>query len=726
MPLTPPAPTTGPPAAAPGPPAVLANHPNALLLLKALRRCWLRATVVGVVVAAGAAFAAWSLVPTSTYTARTLMRVPPGSTFLFRLAEAVPALGDHQRTQVALAKSRLVLNAALKQRGVGELNIVKTRPEPIEWLEKEIQADFSVAPEVLRIAMTGENPEELKALVTALRKAYESEILEKEKRERVERLNLLATKRGEFAEKLHTAQASQRQLERAGVAKDAGMRSLLQTFGHMQLTWYEREMVQTQSDLRKHKADLTAVRDKQKSLATGTVAEAEIQIQLATDPAVLQAQSQVSYWAGLIEQFAKASAKGDADPALQPHRKRLAEAEASLAALKKRLTPDVIVRVRTLHGKAMADAVSELELRIATETENEKAVVAQVDAFRQSIQKMTENGVQFEIDREATTQLEEFKKRIGDEEEKLRFELDIPSRFSILEETIVQRAADDKRLIMTTAGAFIGTLALMLLGFSFHEFRARRVDSVEEVVHGLGMNLIGAIPDSAASSSAVQANGTGDMPGHSTLAEAVDATRVMLLRAARSESLRVVMVTSAHSGEGKTSLSTHLAASLAQAGLNTLLIDGDLRNPVAHQVFKLDPAPGFCELLRDETSAEAIIRPTPVERLSMIPAGRWSSGASRALSQDGVAGRIIRQFREEFDFVIIDSSPVLPVVDPLLIGQLVDGTIISVLRDVSRMPSVYAAHQRLIAAGVRVLGAVVNGVRGEAYGTAYPYRQRVG
>ena len=76
--------------------------------------------------------------------------------------------------------------------------------------------------------------------------------------------------------------------------------------------------------------------------------------------------------------------------------------------------------------------------------------------------------------------------------------------------------------------------------------------------------------------------------------------------------------------------------------------------------------------------------------------------------------------------MIIDSSPVLPVVDPLLIGQLADGTILSVLQDVSRMPNVYAAHQRLMAGGVRVFGVVVNGVRGEAYGAAYPYRSRVG
>ena len=99
--------------------------------------------------------------------------------------------------------------------------------------------------------------------------------------------------------------------------------------------------------------------------------------------------------------------------------------------------------------------------------------------------------------------------------------------------------------------------------------------------------------------------------------------------AARSDSLRVIMVTSAGSGEGKTSLSTHLAASLAQTNLRTLLIDGDLRNPIMHQVFGLELVPGFCELLRAETTGEAVIRTTSVDGLWLIPAGRWSSGASR-------------------------------------------------------------------------------------------------
>jgi uncharacterized protein involved in exopolysaccharide biosynthesis len=75
-------------------------------------------------VAGAAAAAVWFFLPTSKYTARTLLRVPPGGTFLFKTNEPVPALDDHQRTQVALVKSRMVLNQALKESGVSDLETV--------------------------------------------------------------------------------------------------------------------------------------------------------------------------------------------------------------------------------------------------------------------------------------------------------------------------------------------------------------------------------------------------------------------------------------------------------------------------------------------------------------------------------------------------------------------------------------------------------------------------
>src|SRR4051812_17224324 len=129
-------------------PAILATQPNAVRLLKSLSRCWERAVLLAAACATGVAVATWFLMPPAKATARALVRVPPGGIFLFRTAENVPALADHQRNQVAMIKSRLVLSSALKQPEVGRLGIVQKWPEPIEWLEKEVQADFSIAPEI--------------------------------------------------------------------------------------------------------------------------------------------------------------------------------------------------------------------------------------------------------------------------------------------------------------------------------------------------------------------------------------------------------------------------------------------------------------------------------------------------------------------------------------------------------------------------------------------------
>src|SRR5205823_4998314 len=148
--------------------------------------------------------------------------------------------------------------------------------------------------------------------------------------------------------------------------------------------------------------------------------------------------------------------------------------------------------------------------------------------------------------------------------------------------------------------------------------------------------------------------------------------------------VQVVMVTSALPGEGKTSLSTHLAISLARAGFNTLLIDGDLRRPAVHRLFDAEVGPGFNELLRGEVGLAAVTRPTLVPGLSLIPAGQWSPHSTQALSQDGT-GTLLKPLRSQYDFIIVDSSPILPVVDPLLLGQHADAVLFSILHDVSRL-----------------------------------------
>jgi capsular exopolysaccharide synthesis family protein len=272
-----------------------------------------------------------------------------------------------------------------------------------------------------------------------------------------------------------------------------------------------------------------------------------------------------------------------------------------------------------------------------------------------------------------------------------------------------------KRL-KTSGTAAAGSFAFFLLGVTLWEVRARRVSSPDEVEKGLGIRLVGSLPALHGRSGAW--NAPADRRWQSVLIDSVDATRTVLLHASRAESIRVVMVTSALPGEGKSSLSCHLAASLARAGRQTLLIDCDLRRPSIHRLLDQPQGPGVGELLRGEAEVPGVIRRSHAANLDLITAGRWDELAVQALAR-GDLQAIFDGLRTRYDFVIVDSAPVLPVVDSLLVGQHADAVIFSILRDVSRLPSVQDARDRLTSLGVRVLGAVVSGMRRESYAPRY-------
>jgi capsular exopolysaccharide synthesis family protein len=175
-------------------------------------------------------------------------------------------------------------------------------------------------------------------------------------------------------------------------------------------------------------------------------------------------------------------------------------------------------------------------------------------------------------------------------------------------------------------------------------------------------------------------------------------------------------VTSAVNGEGKTTLASNLAMSLARTGRKTLLIDCDLRRPAAHQMFEQPLQPGFSEVILNEVELPDAVRPTAADaNLFLLPAGLWDRNVVQELAKTGVTS-IFEKLRDEFDFIIVDSHPVLGATDSLLIAQYVDAVLVSLMRDVSQMHNVHAASQQLATLGIRVFGAVVSGMPVKTYG----------
>jgi capsular exopolysaccharide synthesis family protein len=308
-----------------------------------------------------------------------------------------------------------------------------------------------------------------------------------------------------------------------------------------------------------------------------------------------------------------------------------------------------------------------------------------------------------------------------------RAEPTMGSRIVVLQPAETPTDRDYSRFSKFALGGGVGMFGLVLFGVAFLEFQSRRVCAVEEVTQGLGLGLVGTMPRLPARARRAVAGGQSakDLYWQSIITESVDAIRTQLLHSAQAEGMQVVMVTSAAGGEGKTSLASQLAASLARSWRKTLLIDGDLRNPAAHKLFDLPLEPGFSELLRAEANAADVIKPTRLSRLWVMSAGHWDAHAVQALAQESV-GQMFAQLKQQYDFIIVDSCPVLPVADALLLGQHVDGVIFSVLRDVSRLPAVHVAQQRLQSLGVHTLGAVVIGASDDVQNLGFKYTVQAG
>jgi capsular exopolysaccharide synthesis family protein len=278
----------------------------------------------------------------------------------------------------------------------------------------------------------------------------------------------------------------------------------------------------------------------------------------------------------------------------------------------------------------------------------------------------------------------------------------------------------NKKVLLSGLGGLASFLGAVLL-VAFLEWRTRRVDGVDQVVTELGMRVIGtvpAFPNRANLKAAVEAGGAN---WRFVLNESINSTRTMLLHAARSQSMQVVMVTSATQGEGKTSLASQLATSMATAGMRALLVDCDLRNPSVQKLFEIPLGPGVSEVLRQEIDVADAVQATTVPNLWVIPAGQCSHVTIAALAQGHPLETLFNRLRGQFDFVIVDSCPVLPVADSLLIGQHVDGVVFSVMQDVSQLPKVMTATEKMTQLGIPLIGAVVNGIKQDVYAYGYNY-----
>lgn len=202
----------------------------------------------------------------------------------------------------------------------------------------------------------------------------------------------------------------------------------------------------------------------------------------------------------------------------------------------------------------------------------------------------------------------------------------------------------------------------------------------------------------------------GDRP--TLLMESFRAVLTSLLFTAEGEKCRLVTVTSPNPQDGKSTVAANLAMALAEMGRRVLLVDADLRKPKQHVLFGLENTWGLADLLEDETAVsayprEAFYRETEIRNLCVLPSGPPMKNVGAMVHSDRF-GALLERFRAEFDYVFVDTPPVLLVSDARVTGQRSDGVILVLKAGETKQADALQVVRRLKEDGTRILGTVLN------------------
>ena len=274
--------------------------------------------------------------------------------------------------------------------------------------------------------------------------------------------------------------------------------------------------------------------------------------------------------------------------------------------------------------------------------------------------------------------------------------------------------------------AILGGVVGLLLGVGLAFLREHLDDSIkgkedlERAVLGLG--VLGLIPLVSDWKSKEQSRVVSLKDPTSPAAEAYRILRTSIQFLGIDRQVRVIQVTSASAQEGKTTTLANLAVAFANSGLRTVAVCCDLRRPRLHDFFDMDNAVGFTTVLLGNVALSKALQPVPgLDRLLILASGPLPPNPAELVASSRTAD-LFQSLASQADIVLIDSPPVLPVTDSIVLSQRVDATVLVSSAGTTSRRAVHRAAEMLHQVKAPLVGAVLNGVTVESGYSGYSSR----
>jgi capsular exopolysaccharide synthesis family protein len=212
-----------------------------------------------------------------------------------------------------------------------------------------------------------------------------------------------------------------------------------------------------------------------------------------------------------------------------------------------------------------------------------------------------------------------------------------------------------------------------------------------------------------------------ELQPRSPAAEAYRQIRTNIQFTSVDNPLRTFLITSANMGEGKTTVAINLATAFAQSGKRVLLVDTDMRRPMLHTLLEVSGSRGLSNMIVRGREDEAFIRGTLIPNLRVMTAGRLPPNPAELLGSERMR-EVVAWLKQQADYVLFDSPPVLAVTDSVVLSRLVDTTLFVASMGQTRIPDLETAVHQIQAVDSPIAGVILNKVKTNGrYGYKYTY-----
>ena len=648
-------------------------------------------------------------------------------------------------TQVQLITSPNVLATAGTDPKVVALPRIQTAGDVMLELKKVIGVNVIGGTALIEVGMTSPSPYEAATLVNAVVKAFiesQNEWTEGKTRNQKETLEDYLEdleKKSQVVEKDWRKLAAKGEVDIAIPVKEQGpdgeVKGVEKGVKRSSITLEQfrqvhRQLFDTRLELAMAEDWLKEVQDSTKAAAertpTPTVDKSRLKLevvrQFKRDPQVMDLASKMMEAKNKVGELNRMVRIGG-DPAVRKAVERLKALEAQYDQLWESKHRDILEQLE--NGGPVADTAKELNEAIAKVNAlkvKQKTLQDQFEQLDVKNRKQATDEVDIALIHEQRDSLRTMKEAVNRRIEQLNFEAMGGQRIRIFNPASPPGSPMSdprfKYMAMTPVGVLGTILGLILL----LEIRSARVAD-PDVLSARMRHEVFAIAPLPNIRPGDDANDEKSEQRLARFVQSLDHLRVALCEGTVAGEGRCVMITSATGGEGKTTLAAHLAARCANARTSTLLIDADIRRASLGRLLDVPVGPGLGDVLAGDIEFDQATITVQAGGFHFLSSGTPGRDPSQVLKSARLS-ELLGRLRQIYDLVIIDTPPVLPVADALIVGRWADGAVMAARFDASRMPLVERANRQLAAAGIPVLGVVVNGVKSQhaAYGNyAYSY-----